>query len=184
MYCPRCGQQQLSNQTKFCSRCGFPLGLVSEMLEHNGTLPQLADLYTGKAGIFTKRNGVLFGVIWFILFVMMFPALFAILGGEEIVGISAAFGVFSSLIIVIASLAFLKRTPKKPRDLANLTTAVPLSAHLGGTESMPALGASTAVPATEYAPPHGKWRTPETGELATPPSITENTTKILKKENE
>jgi hypothetical protein len=31
MHCPRCGQQQISDQTKFCSRCGFQLGLVSEL---------------------------------------------------------------------------------------------------------------------------------------------------------
>ena len=32
MYCPRCSQQQVSEETKFCSRCGLPLGLVSELL--------------------------------------------------------------------------------------------------------------------------------------------------------
>ena len=45
MYCPRCGQQQVSEEIKFCSRCGFPLGLVSEIIMHGGFLPQLADLY-------------------------------------------------------------------------------------------------------------------------------------------
>ena len=45
MHCPSCGQQQVSLETKFCSRCGFPLGVVSEVLAHGGFLPQLAELY-------------------------------------------------------------------------------------------------------------------------------------------
>ena len=44
MHCPRCGQQQISNETRFCSRCGFQLGVVSELLLHDGYLPQLAQL--------------------------------------------------------------------------------------------------------------------------------------------
>ena len=65
MHCPSCGQQQVSNDTKFCSRCGMPLGLVSELLVHGGFLPQLAALDKKKKTIFTKKNGVVFGVFWF-----------------------------------------------------------------------------------------------------------------------
>jgi hypothetical protein len=32
MYCPKCSQQQISDNVRFCSRCGFPLGRVVELL--------------------------------------------------------------------------------------------------------------------------------------------------------
>ena len=48
MHCPRCGQQQASGETKFCSRCGFQLAIVAELLHHGGTLPQLAAIQKKK----------------------------------------------------------------------------------------------------------------------------------------
>ncbi|HEV3471549.1 MAG TPA: zinc ribbon domain-containing protein, partial [Pyrinomonadaceae bacterium] len=32
MFCPNCGQQQTSDETRFCSRCGFQLGVVKAVL--------------------------------------------------------------------------------------------------------------------------------------------------------
>jgi hypothetical protein len=32
MYCPQCAHQQVSNQTRFCSRCGLMLGPVTDLL--------------------------------------------------------------------------------------------------------------------------------------------------------
>ena len=32
MFCPQCGQQQVSGEMRFCSRCGFPLGGVIQLL--------------------------------------------------------------------------------------------------------------------------------------------------------
>jgi hypothetical protein len=32
MYCPQCGHQQGSSETRFCSRCGLPFGLVTDLL--------------------------------------------------------------------------------------------------------------------------------------------------------
>ncbi len=40
MFCPRCGQEQISEETRFCSRCGFMLTIVSEVVANGGVLPQ------------------------------------------------------------------------------------------------------------------------------------------------
>src|SRR5688572_17541892 len=32
MFCPRCGQQQVSDEMRFCSRCGLPIGGLIEWL--------------------------------------------------------------------------------------------------------------------------------------------------------
>lgn len=36
MYCPRCSQQQLPDQVRFCSQCGFQLVAVSQLLRTEG----------------------------------------------------------------------------------------------------------------------------------------------------
>src|SRR6266850_2697632 len=39
MYCPQCGQQQVSEVTRYCSRCGFLLEGVSAVLASGGQIP-------------------------------------------------------------------------------------------------------------------------------------------------
>lgn len=36
MFCPQCGHQQVSNETRFCSRCGLSLGLAMDLLPTSG----------------------------------------------------------------------------------------------------------------------------------------------------
>src|SRR5882724_12057092 len=38
MFCPQCSQQQLSNEVRFCPRCGFPLSGVSQLIANGGNL--------------------------------------------------------------------------------------------------------------------------------------------------
>ena len=35
MFCPDCGHQQTSDETRFCSRCGLPLDLVTDMMANS-----------------------------------------------------------------------------------------------------------------------------------------------------
>ena len=39
MFCPQCGQQQATGVIRFCSRCGFPLDGVIQLLSTGGMLP-------------------------------------------------------------------------------------------------------------------------------------------------
>lgn len=180
MHCPRCGQQQVSTETKFCSRCGFQLGLVAELLTHDGFLPQLAELYKGKRTFFTRKNGVIFTVLWFIFFVMMLPAFFAIANEDDGAAVSAVFGVFSTIMLLIVSLGFLKKAPKAHEIRAMEAPTVPTQLH--GQRAVGALPPQQQQPAGIYTAPQGAWRTPDTGELAERGSVIENTTKLLKKD--
>src|SRR5690349_19457996 len=110
MHCPSCGQQQISNETKFCSRCGMPLSLVADVVANGGTLPQLAQLdqMNLKKPFLSKKNGVLFGVFWFIFLTMFATAFFGILNApDELIGVIAITGVFGALMIIIGSLVIL-----------------------------------------------------------------------------
>jgi hypothetical protein len=179
MHCPSCGQQQISSETKFCSRCGFPLGLVSEVLAHGGFLPQLAELHKKKT-IWTKKNGVVASAFWFILFTIMLVSIIGIVGGPgEAQGVLAVIGIFGGLMMLIASLVFLP---------SSRPTYVPHPPMMPGMQHAPglygpqhqALPPQQSVPASTYAPPQaGRWR--DTNDLEAG-SVTESTTKLLTKE--
>lgn len=182
MHCPRCGQQQVSDETKFCSRCGFQLGLVSELLANNGFLPQLAELYNKKQGLFNRKNGVIFSIIWFIIWVMMIPAFFGIADIDEAAGASAVFGLFTTLIMLVISIAFLPSSKKKAPPVIEGVHIPPASLY--GNAQRGALPPQQTQPASSYVAPHGAWRSPDTGELVSPGSVTDGTTKLLKEDSQ
>ncbi len=182
MHCPRCGQQQVSDETKFCSRCGFQLAIVAELLHHGGTLPQLVAIQQKKPFL-NKKNGVVFSVIWFIFFTMFLTSIAGIMNGDEIAGVFAVTGVFGALAILIASLVMLpssKLFAKLPMVDIPQPQAQPVGLY--GTASQQALPPQQQQPAEVYAAPQGSWRAPDTGDLVERGSVIENTTKLLKRD--
>ena len=178
MFCPRCSQQQVSEETKFCSRCGFPLGLVSEILAHDGFLPQLAELYKDKK-LLTRRNGLIFSLFWFLITTMIITPLAAISGApEEFVAFFALIGSVGAIILVIASMLILKKEPK-PYDLPSRELPTGSIHNLHGTQ--PNALPPPSQSANSYIPPTAAWKAPETGDFVRPSSVTEGTTKLLEK---
>src|SRR4051794_14700725 len=102
MHCPSCGQQQISNETKFCSRCGMPLGLVSEVLIHGGYLPQLAQLEQAPTTLYTRRNGVGFSLFWLIFWLLIMAVIFGgILNISRLGELFTVIGIFGGLLIFL-----------------------------------------------------------------------------------
>jgi hypothetical protein len=65
MYCPKCSQQQASEEQRFCSRCGFPLAGVALLLENDGAMP-LANQTAGPRGRMMKEGVILTFVTWMV----------------------------------------------------------------------------------------------------------------------
>ena len=180
MHCPGCGQQQISNETKFCSRCGLPLGVVAEVLVHGGYLPQLAEINKPAETIYTRKNGVVFSIFWFIFFVPFLASIFGGVFNIEIMGeLLALIGVFGGLMIFIFSLVYLKKPSKMihpafySQPASNPGLYPPTNAALPPPQS---------VPASVYAAPQtGSWR--DTNDLQ-PTSVTEGATKLLEKDEQ
>lgn len=181
MHCPRCGQQQVSEETKFCSRCGLPLGLVSEILMHGGFLPQLADLQKNKKWL-TRKNGLKFSLIWFLFFAFIMTPLSAIGDFEEGAAFFAVVGMMGAVIMLIFSFLFLSREQKFFRNENILQGAHQPAQFAGTAQNQNVLPPQMSQPVKTYMPPAGSWKAPNTGELARPGSVTEGTTKLLKKE--
>ena len=184
MYCPRCGQEKVSGDLRFCSRCGLPLGLVTEFVANGGTLPQLAELNSNKKKLLTRKNGLKFSLIWFIVFVLLLLPILGILGApEELLGMLAVFGTMSSLLCLISSFLFLENEPKwaKNENILQAANIQPQNNFQNG-QANSALPPQQTQAAQDYVSPANNWRAPNTGELVQPGTVTEGTTKLLKEE--
>ena len=181
MFCPQCGQQQLAGVIRFCSRCGFPLDGVMQLLSSGGIIPSYREsdepvkVSPRKRGV--KQGGVL------------------LLSGAVLVPILAMFASFahnSTFLEILAALAaivcfiggplrmlyaavFEEGAPQRPRVFGP-----PVGMHVP-QQFVPHASAS-ALPPAPVRPPVS-WRRPNTAELANPPSVTENTTRLLDKED-
>ena len=181
MHCPRCGQQQVSEDIKFCSRCGLPLGVVSEVVAQGGYLPQLDELLDQKKTAFNKKNGVVFSVIWAIFCFFLAIVFDGILNINRVGEFFVASGFFGGILIFLISLVYLPSSKVRP-DSGKRFAQAPQSLHGRGQDT--ALPPQQTYPVTDYTPPAGEWRAPDTGQFAFPGSVTDNTTKLLKEDEE
>ncbi|HEX8567063.1 MAG TPA: hypothetical protein VF648_15585 [Pyrinomonadaceae bacterium] len=187
MFCPNCGQQQATEQMRFCSRCGFPLGLVSEILANGGFLPQLAAI-NDKKRFFTRRKVFLFGLIWFLLFLVIIIPITAIIfnddrAGEVIIPFVAIIGTMGGLLMMLFSLLFESEKNRTKLPVQQQQNFIPQN-QVGAQpvqNALPPQAANFTPTSAAYQPPVGGWREAKTGELV-PPSITEGTTRLLEKD--
>src|SRR5918993_943356 len=75
MYCPQCGQQQTSTEMRFCSRCGFPLGGVTELLAQGGMLKAGGGDELRDEALSPRYRGVRRGVITMLMGTVIVPVL-------------------------------------------------------------------------------------------------------------
>ena len=183
MFCPQCGQQQVSEEIKFCSRCGLPLGVISETVAQGGYLSQLDELGNQKTPFFNKKNGAVFSVFWAMFFIFMAIIFDGVLNINRLGEFFSAVGIFGGIMILLLSLAYLPRSKKKRTDPKAELPSARVPQGLYGDAGNAALPPQQTYPASAYAPPAG-WRAPDTSEFAVPGSVTDNTTKLLKEDEE
>jgi hypothetical protein len=180
MYCPQCGQQQTSGAVRFCSRCGFPLDGVIQLLGTGGLLP-LYHQSDEPVPISPRRKGVKQGAILLLSGAVIVP----------ILGVLASFSnaAFPQILAALAAIICFIGGPFRMLYAALFEEGAP--------RRIPAYGPTppVAVP-QQFGPPRqpgalpppparapSAWRKPNTAELANPPSVTENTTRLLDKED-
>lgn len=166
MYCPRCGQQQVSDDMRFCSRCGLPLVGLTEWLATGGSAalrePQAAQPLL-------RRKGVKQGAKLMFLSGVLFPILF---------GLSVFFDspgpLLLSFVIFFAGLAMMLYSRLFGEEIfpskTNQAQAAPLNITSGPAAFLP--------PSQMPLNPVGKQKM-RTAEMVEPPSVTDHTTKLL-----
>jgi hypothetical protein len=169
MYCPNCGQQQVSGEMRFCSRCGLALTGLAEWLA-GGSLPvrradepAVSDPSPRRKHIRRAAKLMFFSGVLFPVFVAFSAA--AGEGGPMVI----PFGLFFvSLVWMLYARLFLDNTAPAPRA------------------EQPAFGSTPArsalPPAVNNPMPNIGRQQVRTNELAQPPSVTEHTTRLLDNE--
>ena len=174
MYCPRCGQQQISDQMRFCSRCGQPIGGLVEWVAAGG-IPSTDAAVKKASSRSPRRKGIRLGAKVMFLSGLLFPVLLAISravddGGPMIVPVLVF---FVGLAIMLYSRLFREDIPSFQSELAQ-------------TSRLATVSEASALPPASNIPIHSPGdfaRAPvRTNELAQPPSVTEHTTKLLDQE--
>jgi hypothetical protein len=180
MYCPRCGQQA-SEEVRFCSRCGLPLDDAAALVESGGRLaspdasPEGARPLTPRQrgtrkGLLITVGGMLFFVLALLLmmikqdfFVLMLPA-----------ALVFTFGVMRMLYaLLLEDDAARRKSPKLAADPER-----PRAKLSRGAREAPQLPHARTRPASDFAPCPA-----DTSDMAPPPSVTDATTALLKKDS-
>ena len=181
MFCPRCGQQQVSDTLRFCSRCGFPLEGTLVLLNSGGLLPRYEP--AGEKTISPRRKGVKQGALLMLIGAILVP-IFGVMSGFAPGRLENVFAFFTAISAIICFLGgplrmlfaalFEEGAPKPqfgPPTSYGPPAITPPAARLS------ALPAGTANPTTG-------WRTrSDTAEIIQPPSVTDHTTRLLEKQN-
>lgn len=180
MFCPVCSQEQVSDETRFCSRCGFLLTGISQVIASGGVLPQSADS-GNAAAISPRKKGVRQGALLLFASFIIVPLLaiitLAVRAEPFVVAAAAILFGGGGILRIIYALLFEAGQPvsseksRLPEVLQNI---------LPGRKKKPALSPQN-IPVSSYIPPAaGEWR--QTNDLAAPPSVTDPTTKLLQKD--
>jgi hypothetical protein len=178
MYCPQCGQQQVSDNLRFCSRCGFPLEGVLHLLGSGGAAPLYQP--AGPREMSARRKGVRQGAALFITGVVLVPMMgiiYSFTHGPNVLDIllplAAVLFFVGGLMRMLFAALFEEGAPK-PHPFMAPYAPYPVSQI---SASAPA-----ALPPAHRIPTPA-WRPgPNTAEVRQPASVTENTTRLLDKD--
>ena len=184
MHCPKCGQQQISEETRFCSRCGFLLTGIAQVISNEGAIPSANSAFFAADS--PRRRGVKQGAFVFLLSFLIVPlaAILALaLRMEEpfLPALSAIILTVGGLLRIVYALMFESGNPGGKTLEENVFAAS--QGLISNKKQAGELPPAQSIPVNSYAPPaSGNWR--ETNDLATSGSVTDSTTKLLTKEEE
>lgn len=167
MFCPKCSQSQAAEDMRYCSRCGFPLIGVAELVANDGTLP-LKD----PDGRKIKRRKIIVRGWAGLNILNLILAPFIVIGVQSVEAV--VIYLFFSLVLLLGGFAWLiyTRPAREDRDLFGKTNR---DKDLSSSDTHSALPPDRTIPVDAFIHEH------QTNELLIPPSITEGTTKLLEK---
>ncbi len=182
MHCPKCGQQQITEETRFCSRCGFLLTGISQVVANEGQLP--ASVQGKPEKLSARRRGVRKGLFFFLLSFLILPIIMMITLAANakpyILFVAATVFIAGGLLRIAYAMMFESADESPAGFPAAPGHQLP---HMMSPGEPNALPEASTIPAAAYsAPPEtGMWR--NTNDLQkTPHSVTDSTTKLLERD--
>jgi len=183
MYCPQCGQQQASEEMRFCSRCGFPLAVVAELLAGGGLLPVTNGAALPNNQLSPRRKGVRQGTLLIIIGALLVPILGIIQSfthdhlTDVLTPLSAIIFFLGGFLRILYAAMFESCAATTNKEAAFLPSPnAPLNITGSNAPTYTALPPqrNTHIPARNLPV--------DTGRIVSPSSVTENTTRLLNDE--
>jgi hypothetical protein len=170
MYCPQCSQEQLTGEMRFCSRCGFPLTVVSQLVANGGALEGFDA--EGKRQLSPRQKGVRKGALFMIISGVLIPMVAMMTAMKSDLAVLFV----PVLMVFIYGLARLLYA-----YLLEQNTSMGSEISLSGSVKSKQFSAAhrSALP-PQQSVPITNWRQPgDTSEMAQPASVTDHTTNLL-----
>jgi hypothetical protein len=167
MYCPKCGQQQVSDEMRFCPRCGLQLGALTTLIANDGLLPVVMTPNVQGAKPSARKRGVRQGAKLMFISVVLLPIAIGLsVLVENPAPMIIPFTVFlAGFTWLLYSRLFGEETE---------------TAHLQASQAQLGTARPTFLPPQQSIPVNDLNRPPaSTAEMRKPPSVTENTTRLL-----
>ena len=169
MYCPNCGQQQISGEMRFCSRCGQALSGLAEWLA-GGVLPAQPRVEMPVSADSPRRKGIRRAAKLMFFSGVLFPVFLVIS-----LAIDEPGPIVFPILVFFVSLAMMLYA-----RLFGDKTAPPIN-YVAPTTSFGSTPTRSSLPPATSIPIPGRQQV-RTNELAQPPSVTEHTTRLLDNE--
>ena len=178
MYCPQCSQQQISDEMRFCSRCGFPLGNVMQLVATGGvtSVPEAPK----KRERSSTMKGVRLGT-WIILASLalsLFVGFLAAMEEDFVVLLLPCAVIFLVGLLRLLYAVFVQDRREQQQKEVETNVVAAILGHAAPNVRYQ-LGESTSLPVDSFTRP-----IKTTAEVVQPPSVTENTTRFLDDEAE
>jgi hypothetical protein len=180
MYCPKCSQIQTEDGLRFCSRCGFQLGVVKELIAELGNAPVATAESQVPPKFFSRRKqDQLFGATVMSVAATLVVQLSWIAPKAKII--------FPLWMIWFAFLLFVLSFDALVRVARRLFSDDDHAGDLPSLQRAPGF-INKVSPATSELPPMQNARVAALGfdrvntdEILQPPSVTDHTTNLLNK---
>ena len=170
MFCPKCGQQS-SDEVRFCPRCGLQLAGLAAYVAADGQVP-VGELAAQAPVMTARRRGMRRGAKLMFICAVLLPAA-ALLAFED----DAPGPLLLVCTAFLAGLAWLVFSWLFNDNVLPVGKAARRK-DLKAAGDRPALGAPQFTPAPRFDRQRAN-----TGEIYQPPSVIENTTKLLDKDS-
>lgn len=171
MFCPKCSQQQPSEEVRFCPRCGFSLAGVAALV--SGSDAQAIGAGAAQSlEQSAKRAGVRRGAKFMFFSLVFAPVFFGLC-----VMFDTPVFLFIPLTLFLAGLMWMLYSALFGEEILSARSLAARKGLRAGGQT-PALDAPQFVPAPYFNP-----RRVNTSEITSPPSVTENTTRLLGKDD-
>jgi hypothetical protein len=176
MFCPICGQQQINDEVRFCSRCGLLLSDVAEVVANKGISPYKTPGRVSKKDSPKKRGvkqGIMILLVGMLLVVPLISVIHIMTNSEPfIAAIASIISFFGGILRIVYAVMF-ESKDESVFEAAN---------SIEGSQTQNALPPQQSIPVNDYArPAQGSWHT--TNDLVQPPSVVDETTKFLQRED-